>query len=106
MPCRSPTRCANGPEEPGSLVTTASRNWPSARNTCWETCPSGNRIFAKGSTSCCGHSPTCYPDGTVAGIRLSYAVEPTPLDTAGAIRFAADHVGIDDTFLVVNGDVL
>ncbi len=47
-----------------------------------------------------------YPDGTVAGIRLSYAVEPTPLDTAGAIRFAADHVGIDDTFLVVNGDVL
>ncbi|MGH9098006.1 MAG: sugar phosphate nucleotidyltransferase [Acidimicrobiales bacterium] len=47
-----------------------------------------------------------YPDGTVAGIRISYAVEPTPLDTAGAIRFAADHVGIEDTFVVVNGDVL
>jgi mannose-1-phosphate guanylyltransferase len=47
-----------------------------------------------------------YPDGTVAGIRISYAVEPTPLDTAGAIRFAADHVGIDETFVVVNGDVL
>ena len=47
-----------------------------------------------------------FPDGTVAGIRISYAVEPTPLDTAGAIRFAADHVGIDETFLVVNGDVL
>ena len=47
-----------------------------------------------------------YPGGTIAGVRLSYAVEPSPLDTAGAIRFAADHVGIDDTFVVVNGDVL
>jgi mannose-1-phosphate guanylyltransferase len=47
-----------------------------------------------------------YPGGTIAGVRLTYAVEPTPLDTAGAIRFAADHAGIDDTFVVVNGDVL
>ena len=47
-----------------------------------------------------------YPSGVIAGVRLTYAVEPTPLDTAGAIRFAADHVGIDDTFVVVNGDVL
>ena len=39
-------------------------------------------------------------------MRLSYAVEPTPLDTAGAIRFAARHAGIDETFVVVNGDVL
>ena len=31
-----------------------------------------------------------YPDGRVAGVRLSYAVEPEPLDTAGAVRFAAD----------------
>ena len=46
------------------------------------------------------------PDGTCAGVRLHYAVEPEPLDTAGAIRFAADHAGIDDTFVVVNGDVL
>ena len=30
-----------------------------------------------------------YPDGTIAGVRLTYAVEPEPLDTAGAIRFAA-----------------
>jgi mannose-1-phosphate guanylyltransferase len=37
---------------------------------------------------------------------LHYAVEPEPLDTGGAIRFAADHAGIDDTFVVVNGDVL
>jgi mannose-1-phosphate guanylyltransferase len=47
-----------------------------------------------------------YPDGVAAGVRISYAVEPSPLDTAGAIRFAALHAGIDDTFVVVNGDVL
>ena len=47
-----------------------------------------------------------YPDGTCAGVKLQYAVEPEPLDTAGAVRFAATHAGIDDTFLVVNGDVL
>ncbi len=47
-----------------------------------------------------------YPDGVAAGVRLSYAVEPEPLDTAGAVRFAAVHAGIGDTFVVVNGDVL
>jgi mannose-1-phosphate guanylyltransferase len=47
-----------------------------------------------------------YPDGTCAGVTLAYAVEPEPLDTAGAIRFAAEHDGVDDTFVVVNGDVL
>jgi mannose-1-phosphate guanylyltransferase len=47
-----------------------------------------------------------FPDGTCAGARLRYAVEPEPLDTAGAIRFAADAAGIDDTFVVANGDVL
>jgi mannose-1-phosphate guanylyltransferase len=47
-----------------------------------------------------------YPDGTCAGVKLHYAVEPEPLDTAGAIRFAARHAGVDDTFVVVNGDVL
>ncbi len=47
-----------------------------------------------------------YPDGHCAGVGLTYAVEPEPLDTAGAIRFAARAAGIDDTFIVVNGDVL
>ena len=47
-----------------------------------------------------------YPDGLVAGVRLSYAVEPEPLDTAGAIRFAAEQADVQETFLVVNGDVL
>ena len=47
-----------------------------------------------------------FPDGTCAGAQLHYAVEPEPLDTAGAIRFAAEAAGIDETFVVVNGDVL
>ena len=47
-----------------------------------------------------------FPDGVCAGIPLHYAVEPEPLDTAGAIRFAAEHAGINETFVVVNGDVL
>ena len=47
-----------------------------------------------------------YPDGVCAGVRLVYAVEPEPLDTAGAIAFAARYAGIDDTFVVANGDVL
>jgi len=47
-----------------------------------------------------------YPKGVAAGIPLTYAVEPEPLDTAGAVRFAAAFGGVDDTFVVVNGDVL
>jgi len=47
-----------------------------------------------------------FPDGLCAGVRLVYAVEPEPLDTAGAIRFAAEAAGVRDTFVVVNGDVL
>ena len=47
-----------------------------------------------------------YPSGICAGVRLHYAVEPEPLDTAGAIRFAARHVQLDETFIVLNGDVL
>jgi mannose-1-phosphate guanylyltransferase len=47
-----------------------------------------------------------YPGGSIGGVHVSYAVEPTPLDTAGAIGFAARHVGVDETFVVVNGDVL
>ena len=47
-----------------------------------------------------------YPDGTCAGIPLHFAVEPQPLDTAGAIAFAARDAGITDTFVVMNGDIL
>ncbi len=47
-----------------------------------------------------------FPSGECNGVALRYAVEPEPLDTAGAIRFAAEFSGIDDTFVVANGDVL
>jgi mannose-1-phosphate guanylyltransferase len=47
-----------------------------------------------------------FPDGRCGGVALDYAIEPEPLDTGGAIRFAADHAGIDQTFVVTNGDVL
>ena len=47
-----------------------------------------------------------FPDSTCAGAQLHYAVEPEPLDTAGAIAFAARHSGINETFVVANGDVL
>ena len=47
-----------------------------------------------------------FPDGRCGDVKLAYAVEPEPLDTAGAIRFAAESAGIDDTFVVANGDVL
>lgn len=43
-----------------------------------------------------------------AGVRIRYAVEPEPLGTAGAIRFAADTLGdeLEERFLALNGDVL
>jgi mannose-1-phosphate guanylyltransferase len=47
-----------------------------------------------------------YPDSRIAGVEVAYAVEDTPLDTAGAIRFAARASGIDDQCVVVNGDVI
>jgi mannose-1-phosphate guanylyltransferase len=47
-----------------------------------------------------------YPHGHHGPVQLHYAVEPEPLDTAGAVRFAARAAGIDETFVVVNGDVL
>jgi mannose-1-phosphate guanylyltransferase len=47
-----------------------------------------------------------FPDGTCAGVALEYAEEDEPLDTAGAIRFAARHAGFTERFVVANGDVL
>jgi len=47
-----------------------------------------------------------YPDSWCAGVELVYAVEPEPLDTAGAIAFAARQAGVEATFIAVNGDVL
>jgi mannose-1-phosphate guanylyltransferase len=47
-----------------------------------------------------------YPDGRCAGVSMEYAVEPSPLDTAGAIKFAARSAAIDEVFVVINGDVI
>ncbi len=42
-------------------------------------------------------------DGANLGIRLSYAVEDSPLGTAGAVKNAAPDLA--DTFAVLNGDI-
>jgi len=47
-----------------------------------------------------------YPSGRIGGVEVRFAIEAEPLGTAGAIRFAAQSCGIDDTFLAVNGDIL
>lgn len=47
-----------------------------------------------------------FPDGSFGDVRIHYAVEPEPLDTAGAIAFAARAVGIAATFVVANGDIV
>src|SRR6059036_3142545 len=45
-----------------------------------------------------------FGDGGDTGLSLRYMVEPAPLGTAGAIKFAAANV--DDSIVVFNGDVL
>jgi len=50
-----------------------------------------------------------YPDARCAGVRLSYAIEDSPRDTAGAIGFAARSAGLHErgeTFVVANGDIV
>ena len=49
---------------------------------------------------------TAYPRGRIAQLPYEVAVEPEPLGTAGAVRFAAEASGISGPFLVLNGDVL
>ena len=45
-----------------------------------------------------------FGDGAGTGVRIRYVVEPAPLGTGGAIRFAAQ--GTTDTLVVFNGDVM
>jgi NDP-sugar pyrophosphorylase family protein len=45
-----------------------------------------------------------FGDGTGLGVKLKYVVEPAPLGTAGAVRYA--NTSIDETVVVFNGDVL
>lgn len=45
-----------------------------------------------------------FGEGAGTGVRLRYIVEPAPLGTGGAIRYAAQ--GITETLVVFNGDVM
>ncbi len=47
-----------------------------------------------------------FPGDRHGEVRMHYAVEPEPLDTGGAIAFAARYVGADETFVVANGDII
>jgi mannose-1-phosphate guanylyltransferase len=47
-----------------------------------------------------------YPTGEVGGVPTRFVVEPEPLDTAGAIRWAMQAANIDETFVAINGDVI
>ena len=62
-------------------------------------------------TFACGFLPdeirSYFGDGERVGMSLTYALEPAPLDTAGAIAFAAREFGLtNERLLVCNGDVL
>ena len=56
----------------------------------------------------CGHMAdgvqAVLGDGSGFGIKLSFLVEPRPLGTGGALKFAEDE--LDERFLMLNGDVL
>ena len=56
-----------------------------------------------------GYQPSsiisAYPKNVCADMPFTCAVEPEPLGTAGALKFAASHGEIADTFLAMNGDI-
>ena len=45
-----------------------------------------------------------FGDGSALGIKIRYVVEPAPLGTGGAVRYAGDS--LTDSVIVFNGDVL
>ena len=47
---------------------------------------------------------TYFGDGSEFGVNIAYAAEETPLGTAGSVRNAMTQ--LDDTFLVISGDVV
>jgi len=50
-----------------------------------------------------------FPDSMCAGVRLSYSIEDSPLDTGGAIGFAARSAQLHErgeSFVVANGDIV
>ncbi|MCB0952405.1 MAG: nucleotidyltransferase family protein, partial [Microthrixaceae bacterium] len=47
---------------------------------------------------------TYFGDGSEFGVNMTYATEESPLGTAGSVRNAKDQ--LEETFLVISGDVL
>jgi len=43
-------------------------------------------------------------DGRQYGLNVGYSIEPEPLGTAGAIKYASKNCHIGDEFLLINGD--
>ncbi len=89
--------------------------------------PVGNQVFLERQLSwlaghgvdevalSLGYLPDAFQDRWADGrfvdqdgraVRLVYAVEAVPLGTVGAVRFAAEHLGVDERVVVCNGDVL
>lgn len=50
-----------------------------------------------------GQIRDCFGDGSKLGVRLTYSTEDSPLGTAGAVKNAEKF--LDDSFVVLNGDV-
>jgi mannose-1-phosphate guanylyltransferase/phosphomannomutase len=50
------------------------------------------------------HIRNYFADGSDFGVRMRYATEESPLGTAGSVRNAMDE--LDETFLVISGDVV
>src|SRR3954468_13969738 len=50
------------------------------------------------------HIRTYFGDGSEFGVRMRYATEEAPLGTAGSVRNAMEE--LDETFLVISGDVI
>jgi mannose-1-phosphate guanylyltransferase len=54
-----------------------------------------------------GHLPKLmddyFQDGKRFGVKLTYSLEPRPMGTGGAIKYAEQY--LDDSFLVLNGDI-
>lgn len=48
-----------------------------------------------------------FPDASWEGVEIVYSTEPEPLDTAGAVAYAADFAGMSgERIVILNGDVL
>jgi mannose-1-phosphate guanylyltransferase/phosphomannomutase len=50
------------------------------------------------------HIRNWFGDGSEFGVRMVYAIEETPLGTAGSVRNAMEE--LTEPFLVISGDVL